>query len=140
MNPASALAATLGFRPEFKLSEKLATGLPELLQRAQGRIRYQAAVRKRSVIIRGESDVSHTVSACFCQRCLSAMVRFSSAGSAALSSAGVRLPGKGCAGRSLLAFALQGSPGRARPLGGSSASRRFLSFGIVARRLSPCLL
>ncbi|MGI8746204.1 MAG: hypothetical protein ACR2NN_27210 [Bryobacteraceae bacterium] len=30
MNPASALAATLGFRPEYKLSEKLATGLPAL--------------------------------------------------------------------------------------------------------------
>jgi len=40
--------------------DQLATGLPEFLQRPQGRIRYQAAVCKRSVIIRGESDISHT--------------------------------------------------------------------------------
>jgi recombination protein RecA len=36
MNPASALAATLGFRPEFKLGEKLATGLPMLDGLIQG--------------------------------------------------------------------------------------------------------
>lgn len=36
MNPASAIAATLGFRPEFKLAEKLATGLPALDGLIQG--------------------------------------------------------------------------------------------------------
>lgn len=36
MNPASALAATLGFRPEFKLPEKLATGVAALDGLIQG--------------------------------------------------------------------------------------------------------